>query len=207
MYSLGICWVFCKRTQRVHLKSTHWVYAPLPPVSHSRRYLTHSRSCSERIAKSRDVWHSTTTCYCQGHSHPKLLELKTQGCRVHNSSTLSCSQWFPGQRLFPLGYLSTNSYRTHFNYLLIKGLRVVGGDELSSSRKDERASTFSSIQVFGKSGGEWSGTGVISRRSDPLGRNSARGWEVSVQIPFRLLTFISLAQGSHNHSLPFLIPP
>ena len=47
---------------------------------------------------------------CQGHSHPKLLELKTQGRRVHNSSTLSCSHWFPGQRLFPSGYLSTNLY-------------------------------------------------------------------------------------------------
>ena len=91
---------------------------------------------------------------CQGHSHPKLLELKTQGRRVHNSSTLSCSQWFPGQRLFLSGYLSTNSYRTHFNCLLIKGLRVVGGDESSFSCKDERASTFSLIQVFGKSGGE-----------------------------------------------------
>ena len=94
------------------------------------------------------------TSFCQGHSHPKLLELKTQGCRVHNSSTLSCSQWFPSQGLFPSGYLSTNSYRTHFNCLLSKGLRVVGGDELSSSHKDERASTFSSIQVLGKSGGE-----------------------------------------------------
>ena len=45
----------------------------------------------------------------------------------------------------------------HFNCLLIKGLRVVGGDESNSSRKDERASMFSSIQVFGKSGGEQSG--------------------------------------------------
>ena len=42
----------------------------------------------------------------------------------------------------------------HFNCLIIKGLRVVGGDESSSSHKDKRASTFSSIQVFGKSGGE-----------------------------------------------------
>ena len=110
----------------------------------------HSLKTSSDLDKSP----STVTTECQGHSHPKLLELKTQGHRVHNSSALSCSQWFPGQRLFPLGYLSTNSYRTHFNCLLIKGLRVVGGDELSSSCKDERASTFSSIQVFGKSGGE-----------------------------------------------------
>ena len=115
------------------------------------------------------------TAECQGHSHPKLLELKTQGCRVHNSSTLPCSQWFPGQRLFPSGYLSTNSYRTHFNCLSIKGLHIVGSDESNSSHKDERASTFSSIQVLGKSGGERSGAGVISRRSDPLGHNSARG--------------------------------
>ena len=70
---------------------------------------------------------------------------------------------------------STNSYRMHFNCLLIKGLRVVGGDESSSNCKDERASTFSSIQVLSKSGGEQSGAGVISRRSDPLGHNSTRG--------------------------------
>ena len=30
---------------------------------------------------------------------------------------------------------------------------------------------------------------------------------VSAQFPFRLLTFISLAQGSYNHSKSFLIPP
>ena len=47
-----------------------------------------------------------------------------------------------------------NSYRTHFNCLLIKGLRVIGGDESSSSCKDKRTSTFSLVQVFGKSGGE-----------------------------------------------------
>ena len=63
----------------------------------------------------------------------------------------------------------------HFNCLLIKGLRVVGGDESNSSHKDKRASMFSSIQVLGKSGGEQSDAGVISRRSDPLGCNSARG--------------------------------
>ena len=91
---------------------------------------------------------------CQGHSHPKLLELKKQGRRVHNSSALSCSQWFPGQGLFPSGYLSTNLYQTHFNCLLIKGLRVVGGDELSSSCKGKRMSMFSSVQILGKSGGE-----------------------------------------------------
>ena len=30
---------------------------------------------------------------------------------------------------------------------------------------------------------------------------------LSAQFQFQLLTFISLSQGSHNHSLPFLIPP
>ena len=43
---------------------------------------------------------------------------------------------------------------TAFQY---KGLRVVGSDESSSSHKDKRTSTFSSVRILGKSGGERSG--------------------------------------------------
>ena len=109
----------CHRTHQEELAPTIDTGGGTFPEPYENGTLYTCLSCEQHDSDSRatdeliqiaEIAEDLDTEVCQGHSHPKLLELKTQGHRVHNSSALSCSQWFPSQGLFPSGYLSTNSY-------------------------------------------------------------------------------------------------